>query len=335
MVHGLRPIALLLLLLSLVLSSCNVTEIELVDLPKNTPPQADIYIAGNFNDWNPGDDRYRLTYRPETKSYYVLIGPGKGDIEFKFTRGDWTSVEADSCGYDIENRYIDLEKTSFERVRIENWSDLNPNFCDHVTLCIEEVPENTEDSIFIAGDFNGWNLHDSKVGFVPAGPGPWYIVVPKTQTGTYFKFHRGNWKTGEIDDNGLPRKNRYIEPTDSDTIPVRIDGWWDELAEKHNSLTFVITDIPENTPEGDNIYLSSSQFDWETGREELRFERTELGYLLSIPRVNYRFSYKFNRGNWATVETQADGSDIPNRSYLQGSKDTLFVSIRGWHDLER
>ena len=313
-----------------------MAEIELVDLPENTPPpQADIYIAGNFNQWNPGDERYRMTYRPETKSYFVTLGPGMGDIEYKFTRGDWISVEADSCGYEIGNGYLNVTENSFARVRIENWSDLNPNFCDFVTLCIEEVPKRTEDSVFIAGDFNAWNLEDSKFGFVPAGPGPRYIVVPKTQSGTHYKFHRGNWKTGEINSDSLPRKNRYIDPAQSDTVPVRIDGWWGQLAKEHNSLTFVIEDVPASTPPDDDLYLASSQFDWEVGREELRFERTELGYVLTIPRVNYRFTYKINRGNWGTVETRTNGEDIPNRSYLQGSEDTLFLKVQGWHDLDR
>ena len=46
-------------------------------------------------------------------------------------------------------------------------------------------------------------------------------------------------------------------------------------------------------------------------------------------RVNYRFSYKINRGSWETVETKGNGEDIPNRSYLQGSQDTIFLKIRG------
>jgi hypothetical protein len=70
-------------------------------------------------------------------------------------------------------------------------------------------------------------------------------------------------------------------------------------------------------------------------KEELRFDRTEIGYVLTIPRVNYRFSYKINRGSWETVETKGNGEDIPNRSYLQGSQDTIFLKILGWHDKDR
>ncbi len=317
----------------LFLSSCNVTEVELIDLPENTPPQAAIYIAGNFNEWNPGDERYRMTYRPSTNSYYTMLPAGAGSIEYKFTRGDWTSVEADSCGREIANRKLNIDENSFSRVRIENWSDLNPNFCDYVTLCIEEVPPGTTDSVFIAGDFNQWDLSDEQFAFVPQGTGPWHVIVPKTLNGSFYKFHRGSWKSGEIDDSGFPRKNRFAGQED-DSVYVKIDGWWDQLAEERNALTFEIIGAPSNTPENASFYLASSQFNWEESREELKFERNQKGtYTLTIPRVDYRFSYKINRGNWATVESDSEGNDITNRSYLQGAEDTVQLTIEGWLDL--
>ena len=316
------------------LSACSETEIELIEVPANTPPQAAIYIAGNFNEWNPGDERYRMTYRPSTQSYFVLIEPGSGVLEYKFTRGDWTSVEVDSCGNEIPNRSLDIQNSPFDRVRIENWSDLNPNFCDFITLCIEEVPPGTQDTVYVAGDFNKWDLSDTKVFFLPQGSGPWYVHVPKTPNGSFFKFHRGSWKTGEIDERGFPRKNRYSAPDEKDSIHVKIDGWWDQLAEEQNTLTFEIIAVPAFTPSDAQFYLSSSQFDWDEAREELQFELNEKGtYTLTIPRVNYRFSYKIHRGNWSTVESDAQGNDILNRSFLQGTEDTIQLVIDGWPDM--
>lgn len=49
-----------------------------------------IYVAGSFNGWNPGDDKWKLTRRSDLK-WQVVIPQVKNNakIEFKFTRGSW------------------------------------------------------------------------------------------------------------------------------------------------------------------------------------------------------------------------------------------------------
>ncbi len=61
-----------------------------------------IYIAGNFQGWNPGDDKYAMT---GSDTFYTLtFNPDPGRLEFKFTRGDWARVEGTADGKSIPNR---------------------------------------------------------------------------------------------------------------------------------------------------------------------------------------------------------------------------------------
>ena len=95
----------------------------MADYPENTPEDAELYIAGNFNNWNPGREDWKFN-RIEMGYYFITI-PRQGDmLEFKITRGSWDSEEVDKNGEDIENRtyhWGDVERIELEVVR---WKDL-------------------------------------------------------------------------------------------------------------------------------------------------------------------------------------------------------------------
>ena len=74
-----------------------------LQVPANTPENADIYIAGNFNGWDPGNENYKFSDRGD-KLYYLDLYIPQGKVRFKFTLGDWSLVEVDTNGYDINNR---------------------------------------------------------------------------------------------------------------------------------------------------------------------------------------------------------------------------------------
>ena len=75
-----------------------------VAVPAATPTDSGVYIAGNFNGWNPGNVAYRLTADGAGRYAITLPADVRGPIEFKFTRGSWEKVEVDSAGRGIENR---------------------------------------------------------------------------------------------------------------------------------------------------------------------------------------------------------------------------------------
>ncbi|MNO12252.1 Amylopullulanase precursor [compost metagenome] len=95
-----------------------------VTVPSNTPSNASIYFAGNINNWNPGDDNYRLT-KNANGTYSIELNVTAGTaIEFKLTRGTWSSVEANSNGTDIANRTLTATGgTQNVNLTVQRWID--------------------------------------------------------------------------------------------------------------------------------------------------------------------------------------------------------------------
>jgi len=77
--------------------------INVTSIPPTTPPDAEIYIAGNFNSWNPGNASYILTDH-QNGTYSITFTPPVGTLEYKFTRGSWETGEGSSSGNYIPNR---------------------------------------------------------------------------------------------------------------------------------------------------------------------------------------------------------------------------------------
>lgn len=74
-------------------------------IPKETPKNAKIYLASSLNDWNPHDEKYRLSPQPNGL-YTLLIPEANGSFEYKFTLGTWDRSEADSVGNAVQNHKI-------------------------------------------------------------------------------------------------------------------------------------------------------------------------------------------------------------------------------------
>lgn len=81
-----------------------------------------IFVAGNFNEWNPGSPAFRCI--KIDSSYQVTIRGLKADrYEFKFTRGNWSKGEVRSDGLGIENRFLDLNSDTTLEYVIGGWQD--------------------------------------------------------------------------------------------------------------------------------------------------------------------------------------------------------------------
>src|SRR4051812_21681860 len=81
--------------------------IRIHSLPVN-PPADVIYVAGNFNNWNPKDELCRLK-KDSIGNFTVSFSQvPAGDYEYKFTRGAWQTVETTSDGRQIANRSLKL-----------------------------------------------------------------------------------------------------------------------------------------------------------------------------------------------------------------------------------
>jgi predicted alpha/beta superfamily hydrolase len=92
-------------------------------LPANTPPEDVIYIAGNFNGWNPGDPAYALSKNDDQKWFITsAVAPEGTQIQYKFTRGSWATVEKGPNGEEIGNRLFTYGNGDTVFITIHNWA---------------------------------------------------------------------------------------------------------------------------------------------------------------------------------------------------------------------
>jgi len=75
-----------------------------VKVPYDTTTEKNIYIAGSFNGWKSGDSLYQL--HPGSDGLYSITLPlfNNAHYAYKYTKGNWNSVEVSKNDSDIANR---------------------------------------------------------------------------------------------------------------------------------------------------------------------------------------------------------------------------------------
>lgn len=81
-----------------------------------------IFIAGNFNGWNPSLKNYGFISNQSGKSTYEIKLAG-GNYEYKFTRGNWSKAESMKDGKDTPNRNFFLKKDTVIHAFVAGWKD--------------------------------------------------------------------------------------------------------------------------------------------------------------------------------------------------------------------
>lgn len=98
--------------------------IKITGIPDDTPLNDRIYLAGNFNDWNARDQSLSIEWKDPAQRT-IRLNPSLGRLEFKFTRGDWASVEGDVNGLVLPNRVFEYDGSPQTlEVIIQSWEDL-------------------------------------------------------------------------------------------------------------------------------------------------------------------------------------------------------------------
>jgi metallo-beta-lactamase class B len=92
-----------------------------------TKTQEDIYVAGNFNNWNPKDENYKLKPYAGGRKAIVLKDIPSGNYAFKFTRGSWDKVECEADGRDINDRILSVDADAILQCNIKGWKDDYPD----------------------------------------------------------------------------------------------------------------------------------------------------------------------------------------------------------------
>lgn len=114
--------ALVLLMLIPFTALSQVTFIA-TSIPASTPPGANLYIAGNFNSWDPGNPDFMMHKNAMGKWEITLDSMAAGTtIKFKFTMGSWESVEKGASGEEIPDRSFTYGNGDTVNVAILNWA---------------------------------------------------------------------------------------------------------------------------------------------------------------------------------------------------------------------
>ncbi len=332
-----RLFPVLMIFLALLLTTaCHQVTLVVKGIPANTPPGALLFVAGNFNYWDPGDQRFALKLNRDS-TYSATLPRGDGTVQYTFTRGDWHSIEADLCGNRTGNRILHYGRNDTVYLTVDSWQDLGPTHCDQVTIIVEKIPESTPagDSLYLTGTFNNWVADDPAYLIRRNAAGQYYITVPKAGIGAIdFKLTRGSWNSEEVDEYSNLIPNRHFAYGRQDTVRVAVSGWKDIRSANENMVTLWVK-VPVNTPVHDKIYLAANFNSWYTRDPSLVLQKSaETGYYtINLPRKAPYVEFKFTRGDWATVEGDRYGNEIGNRSFAFGRKDTLQLQIESWRDV--
>jgi predicted alpha/beta superfamily hydrolase len=119
------------LFLTLVITAQYKVTFVIDKLPSYHKATDKIYLVGNFNNWNPHDEKFEL--KTINGKPGITIELAKGMHDYKFTEGSWESVESLDKGFPTANRNIVVESDTTINVEIEQWADHFPKKERHST----------------------------------------------------------------------------------------------------------------------------------------------------------------------------------------------------------
>lgn len=93
-------------------------------IPAHTPAGDQVYVAGNFNNWNPGDTSFILSPNGQGQFVLTLTGSLPDPMEYKFTRGGWPTVEGNANGNVRPNRTYSPTAGDTVFHQVLSWEDL-------------------------------------------------------------------------------------------------------------------------------------------------------------------------------------------------------------------
>lgn len=99
-------------------------------------------------------------------------------------------------------------------------------------------------------------------------------------------------------------------------------------------VTFVIETLPGATHSSDTLFLCGSFNNWNPNDKRFIVGKQLNGQLsVALPPGSGKIEYKFTRGSWNKVETDAENRLIANRQFSYGNGQTIYVRIENWLDL--
>jgi AraC-like DNA-binding protein len=98
-------------------------------------------------------------------------------------------------------------------------------------------------------------------------------------------------------------------------------------------VTFVVEQLPKSTPQEDTIFISGDFNNWVVNDPRFMLRKRldgKFAITLHIPQKIVQ--YKFHRGGWAKVETNARNEYVPNRETVISGNTTVPIAIDNWQD---
>lgn len=120
-----RLMTLLLLVASAIPAAAAVVTFD-VTVPAQTPTDAVLYLAGDFQGWNPGAPDWALARAADGHWQRQATFAAGQALQFKFTLGSWGSVEKGPAGEELQNRLLTVRADTTLHLVVANWADGAP-----------------------------------------------------------------------------------------------------------------------------------------------------------------------------------------------------------------
>lgn len=102
-----------------------VVEFE-VAVPADTPVDATVHLAGDFQGWRPGDAGWLLNRGQDGLWRRAVEFVDGRPLQFKFTLGCWDRVEKGPAGEELQNRLHVAARDTVLRLVVARWADGSP-----------------------------------------------------------------------------------------------------------------------------------------------------------------------------------------------------------------
>jgi hypothetical protein len=126
-----RLFTLLLILPAAAFSQYRITVI-IDKVPANTNADR-LYIAGNFNNWEPADENTSMSKGTDGKYSRVFDDVQAGQYEFKITAGSMESIEVAADGKEIQNRVLNLSSDTTIHLAVARWKSAKTAFTENIS----------------------------------------------------------------------------------------------------------------------------------------------------------------------------------------------------------
>lgn len=97
-----------------------------VTVPADTPADATVYLAGDFQGWNPGAPDWALARGADGHWRREAAFTAGQSLQFKFTLGGWGRVEKGPLGEELQNRLLVARADTTLHLVVAGWADGAP-----------------------------------------------------------------------------------------------------------------------------------------------------------------------------------------------------------------